>query len=84
MNVYFFQRKKSVSFNDKDEELVFKAKDSVCVMHKTLLNRRKKQRQREHRREEGKTRRNSGGDISSDDQYHSPHHHSAGHSKVCS
>ena len=50
-----------MSFNDKVEETMFKSKDSVCQMHKTLLNRRKKQRQRQNRREENieRRRRNS-------------------------
>lgn len=47
-----------MSFNEKVEEtVVFKSKDSVCQMHKTLLNRRKKQRQRQNRKEENMERR---------------------------
>lgn len=48
---------------------MFKAKEAVCVTHKTLANRRKKQRQREHRKEDGtRDRRNSSTDYSSSEE----------------
>lgn len=71
-----FQRKKSVSFSEKVEETKFKSKDSVCQMHKTLVNRRKKKRQRENRKTvenaDGRRRRNSSNsEYSSSDEVYS-------------
>lgn len=68
VSLWTFQRKKSVSFSDKVEETMFKSKDSVSNMHKTLLNRRKKHRQRENRKNQ---RRNSSTEHSSGEENNS-------------